>query len=477
MVLHLVLNIMDLEEQCNKSQLPDTQKIDSEFGSLEVEEYLDNEEVWGKLYPLGYNLQPRDLAGKVYLVGRGPSCDIQLTSQHMEPVILSTVSKIQFKIEVEKDESGSSIFSLLDLSSNGTFVNKKKVGKNKKVYLSSNDEISLSQPQNKAYLFVDSLSCNSWLPISQRNNFSIITQLGQGAFGEVKLAIEKSTGKRYAIKRILRSVCQNDSDKNQITNEIKILRRINHQFIIKMLDVFENSEAVFIVLEYMPGGDLQQKIKRTKNFDENDVKFFFYQLLLAVDYLHKEGIIHRDLKPENVLLSSESNDALLKLSDFGLSKIMHSASTLKTFCGTLLYTAPEILLSKGCSSYTPLVDVWSLGCILYLCLSGKPTFNVKNTMPVQEQIIRGYFPRIKSTPEKHISDNAIKLVEKMLLVDPSKRITVNDTIKHPWLQDKTMEAKLKTVLSKLGKENLENVSPEYHEKKRRRTEFAVTMMS
>ncbi|XP_075220287.1 serine/threonine-protein kinase Chk2-like isoform X2 [Lycorma delicatula] len=409
MVLHLVLNIMDLEEQCNKSQLPDTQKIDSEFGSLEVEEYLDNEEVWGKLYPLGYNLQPRDLAGKVYLVGRGPSCDIQLTSQHMEPVILSTVSKIQFKIEVEKDESGSSIFSLLDLSSNGTFVNKKKVGKNKKVYLSSNDEISLSQPQNKAYLFVDSLSCNSWLPISQRNNFSIITQLGQGAFGEVKLAIEKSTGKRYAIKRILRSVCQNDSDKNQITNEIKILRRINH--------------------------------------------------------------------PENVLLSSESNDALLKLSDFGLSKIMHSASTLKTFCGTLLYTAPEILLSKGCSSYTPLVDVWSLGCILYLCLSGKPTFNVKNTMPVQEQIIRGYFPRIKSTPEKHISDNAIKLVEKMLLVDPSKRITVNDTIKHPWLQDKTMEAKLKTVLSKLGKENLENVSPEYHEKKRRRTEFAVTMMS
>lgn len=470
---------VDNQNQNEKSysQLLDsqTQKVDSDCDYIDVDEDIEKTEdtIWGRLYPVGFNLSPLDLTKKLYRIGRGPDCDVQITGEHVNSVMLPVISKVHFQIELENN-SDSRIFSLLDMSSNGTYVNRIKIGKNKKTFLSHNDEISISLPQNRAYLFIDPLTYSSWLPLSERRNYSIIMSLGQGAFGEVQLAIEKRSGKRYAIKRISRSVCQENNSKNHIANEIKILSSVNSQFTIRMEDLFENDDAVFIILEYMPGGDLQKRIDKVKFMTEKDSKFYFYQLMLGLQYLHNIGIIHRDLKPKNVLLSSDSPDSLLKISDFGLSK-MKTESALKTFCGTLLFTAPEIILSKGCTAYTPLVDVWSLGCILYSCLKGKPPFDPESkAMPLQEQIVRGYFPRIGQ--DNQLSDNVIDLVNKMLAINATQRIAVDGILEHPWLQDKQMKSRLKNVLADVGKENLENVSTDFENaKKRRRSEQAVTM--
>lgn len=214
--------------------------------------------------------------------------------------------------------------------------------------------------------------------------------------------------------------------------------------------------AVYIVLELMEGGELFDRIKNRGKLPEKYAKLIFYQVVLAVHYLHSRGITHRDLKPENILLADKSDITIAKVSDFGLSKLVDAETMMKTFCGTPMYVAPEILSTVGRGSYTNQVDVWSLGVILYVCLSGSVPFNCHNKhMSLQDQIKRGHY----SFPESrfsHVSERAIDLIKRMMTVNPKRRITITQIMLHPWLQDRDLHDVVDTLINK---ENNENLAP------------------
>lgn len=176
----------------------------------------------------------------------------------------------------------------------------------------------------------------------------------------------------------------------QIQAECSILRALTHPCIIRIYDVYDTPNAVYIILELVEGGELFDRIVAQGQFDEKTSKFLFRQMCIGVKYLHDQSITHRDLKPENVLLSlPDSTETLVKITDFGLSRFINETSLMKTFCGTpnylgksvktdglemifFFFLAPEVLSTRGEASYTNKVDVWSLGVILYICL-GKMT--------------------------------------------------------------------------------------------------------
>lgn len=157
--------------------------------------------------------------------------------------------------------------------------------------------------------------------------------------------------------------------------------------------------------------------------------------------MHDQGISHRDLKPENILLkATEANETLIKVTDFGLSKFFDSASVMKTFCGTPNYLAPEVLISKGESSYTNKIDNWSLGVILYICLAGYPPFSEEDSsMPLDQQIKNGKYDFPKQF-WSDVSKDAIDLIKKLLTTNPDKRYTLEQVLEHRWIKS---DAKMK----------------------------------
>ncbi|XP_011528144.1 serine/threonine-protein kinase Chk2 isoform X10 [Homo sapiens] len=272
-----------------------------------------------------------------------------------------------------------------------------------------------------------------------------------GACGEVKLAFERKTCKKVAIKIISKrkfaigSAREADPALN-VETEIEILKKLNHPCIIKIKNFFD-AEDYYIVLELMEGGELFDKVVGNKRLKEATCKLYFYQMLLAVQYLHENGIIHRDLKPENVLLSSQEEDCLIKITDFGHSKILGETSLMRTLCGTPTYLAPEVLVSVGTAGYNRAVDCWSLGVILFICLSGYPPFSEHRTqVSLKDQITSGKYNFI---PEvwAEVSEKALDLVKKLLVVDPKARFTTEEALRHPWLQDEDMKRKFQDLLS------------------------------
>nr|2CN5_A Chain A, SERINE/THREONINE-PROTEIN KINASE CHK2 [Homo sapiens]2CN8_A Chain A, SERINE/THREONINE-PROTEIN KINASE CHK2 [Homo sapiens]2WTC_A Chain A, SERINE/THREONINE-PROTEIN KINASE CHK2 [Homo sapiens]2WTD_A Chain A, SERINE/THREONINE-PROTEIN KINASE CHK2 [Homo sapiens]2WTI_A Chain A, CHECKPOINT KINASE 2 [Homo sapiens]2WTJ_A Chain A, CHECKPOINT KINASE 2 [Homo sapiens]2XBJ_A Chain A, SERINE/THREONINE-PROTEIN KINASE CHK2 [Homo sapiens]2XM8_A Chain A, SERINE/THREONINE-PROTEIN KINASE CHK2 [Homo sapien len=288
-------------------------------------------------------------------------------------------------------------------------------------------------------------------PKALRDEYIMSKTLGSGACGEVKLAFERKTCKKVAIKIISKrkfaigSAREADPALN-VETEIEILKKLNHPCIIKIKNFFD-AEDYYIVLELMEGGELFDKVVGNKRLKEATCKLYFYQMLLAVQYLHENGIIHRDLKPENVLLSSQEEDCLIKITDFGHSKILGETSLMRTLCGTPTYLAPEVLVSVGTAGYNRAVDCWSLGVILFICLSGYPPFSEHRTqVSLKDQITSGKYNFI---PEvwAEVSEKALDLVKKLLVVDPKARFTTEEALRHPWLQDEDMKRKFQDLLS------------------------------
>uniref|UniRef100_A0A2K5Y3A2 non-specific serine/threonine protein kinase n=1 Tax=Mandrillus leucophaeus TaxID=9568 RepID=A0A2K5Y3A2_MANLE len=357
-----------------------------------------------------------------YWFGRDKSCEYCFD----EPLLkrtdkYRTYSKKHFRIFREVGPKNSYIAYIEDHSGNGTFVNTELVGKGKRRPLNNNSEIALSLSRNK------------------------------GACGEVKLAFERKTCKKVAVKIISKrkfaigSARETDPALN-VETEIEILKKLNHPCIIKIKNFFD-AEDYYIVLELMEGGELFDKVVGNKRLKEATCKLYFYQMLLAVQYLHENGIIHRDLKPENVLLSSQEEDCLIKITDFGHSKILGETSLMRTLCGTPTYLAPEVLVSVGTAGYNRAVDCWSLGVILFICLSGYPPFSEHRTqVSLKDQITSGKYNFI---PEvwAEVSEKALDLVKKLLVVDPKARFTTEEALRHPWLQDEDMKRKFQDLLS------------------------------
>eukprot|EP00096_Caligus_rogercresseyi_P002470 TRINITY_DN14602_c1_g1_i1.p1 TRINITY_DN14602_c1_g1~~TRINITY_DN14602_c1_g1_i1.p1 ORF type:complete len:378 (+),score=115.29 TRINITY_DN14602_c1_g1_i1:136-1269(+) len=307
-----------------------------------------------------------------------------------------------------------------------------------------NSYISVAEKKWKPYVFMLSKP-PSFLekhPPELTQRYVLSGELGKGACGTVRLGFRIADDKRVAIKIIHKNHVNFHNRMNtvNIMNEVKILQAINHPCVIRLEDVVESKEALYIILELADGGELFDKILEKKKFSEKDAKFVFLQIASAIKYLHSKQIAHRDLKPENILLDSNDpdKDPLVKISDMGLSKLVDLESVLKTFVGTPQYLAPEVLTScvRGDGTYNHKVDCWSMGVILYVLLTGCPPFSPdrKDGKELVRQIAEGdYF--FDQRMWDSISDQAIDLVRKLLTVDVSKRPSASQILAHPWLKD------------------------------------------
>jgi len=221
-----------------------------------------------------------------------------------------------------------------------------------------------------------------------------------------------------------------------IETEVDILSKVHHPNIIKLEEVFETSEKVFMIMEIIQGGELFDKIVELQSYTEKDASHLVAQILSAVDHLHENGIVHRDLKPENLFLSSKEDDAQVKVGDFGLSTFLPTdGSKLTKAVGTPGYIAPEILqtLDENLDGYGKEVDLWSVGIIMYILLCGFPPFYAEDDDEAFDQIISGEFD-FPSPYWDHISRDAKDLIKHLLVVEASKRYTTKSALQHPWIK-------------------------------------------
>jgi len=248
--------------------------------------------------------------------------------------------------------------------------------------------------------------------------------LGSGAFSKVKVGIDSETGQKWAVKIIDKEQLAREHMEEQLKREIAILKSLNHPNIVHLREVMQTANHIYMVLEVVQGGELFDKIVAAKRLDEDTGRRYFHQLIGAVMYCHAQGIAHRDIKPENLLL--DANDDL-KISDFGLSNLQptNRAALLQTVCGTPNYVAPEVLREKGYDGFK--ADVWSCGIVLFVMIAGYLPFDDSNQNALFNKIERGDFRMAR-----HFSEPLKDLIAKMLVVDPAKRLSIEQIIQHPW---------------------------------------------
>jgi serine/threonine protein kinase len=299
---------------------------------------------------------------------------------------------------------------------------------------------SISFPsKNRVYYCDNENDYNNWVKVLKKATgytnlldiYDIKQKLGKGKFGLVKLGINKETKQKVAVK-IMNKNNMDSSDLELVRTEIEILKICQHPYIIKLYDVFENIDYIYIIMEYCSGGDLFSFIqKRNYMLKEEKVVVIMYKLCKAVYYVHSYGIAHRDIKPENVLLTSESEDADIRLLDFGLSKIVGPNQKCTEPYGTLTYCAPEIILDKP---YLKTVDSWSLGVMTYLMLSGSLPFSGKNEHEIAKNVVYSKVDFERKPIWKEITNEAKDFITKLLEKDLKKRIEIKTALEHPWFK-------------------------------------------
>ncbi|KAI8436760.1 hypothetical protein MSG28_010229 [Choristoneura fumiferana] len=337
--------------------------------------------IWGRLYCTNNSFQGKrcwkpnnpeyyDLIQPEFSLGRALKCTLVMKKDVVTEDIVKNISKQHFIIKRDMTEALSPAV-ITDLSYNGTFLNGHKIGKGNSRVLDDKDEISLTLPTVKIFIFKDLLrNEQDQVPDEVSQQYYISRTLGQGACGLVKLVYHKTKCTKHAMKIIKKSrmtngIINNLNAPGNIQNEINIMTALRHPCIISTEEVIDSPQAVYIIIELMQGGELFDRITSRGRLSEQLTRFLFRQMVLAVKYLHSQGITHRDLKPENVLLESADDETLVKITDFGLSKFVGEDSFMKTMCGTPLYLAPEVLRANG-RGYGPEVDVWSLGVIFFV---------------------------------------------------------------------------------------------------------------
>ena len=259
--------------------------------------------------------------------------------------------------------------------------------------------------------------------------FTFIKKLGEGGFGKVYLVKQKMTNTKYAIK-FLRYNFLNVKDVSFLYKEIEVLMRLEHSNIIKLYSYFatKDNNNIALIMEYLSGGTLRQYIKQHQNrkLAEYETRNITYQILQIISYCHKMNIIHHDLKPDNILFTDNSHTCI-KIIDFGISSLMNS----KNRGGSLIYLPPEIINGEDYRS-VPSVDMWSIGCIFGEMLIGKFLFKGNDVNETKNLIKCGKFNIPKFV---FLSDNALDLLKKMLEIDPNKRITVDESLQHPFFNE------------------------------------------
>ncbi|KAM4018333.1 serine/threonine-protein kinase MARK2 isoform 7-T7 [Anomaloglossus baeobatrachus] len=284
-------------------------------------------------------------------------------------------------------------------------------------------------------------------------NYRLLKTIGKGNFAKVKLARHVLTGKEVAVK-IIDKTQLNSSSLQKLFREVRIMKVLNHPNIVKLFEVIETEKTLYLVMEYASGGEVFDYLVAHGRMKEKEARAKFRQIVSAVQYCHQKFIVHRDLKAENLLLDSDMN---IKIADFGFSNEFTFGNKLDTFCGSPPYAAPELFQGKKYDG--PEVDVWSLGVILYTLVSGSLPFDGQNLKELRERVLRGKY-RIPF----YMSTDCENLLKKFLILNPSKRGTLEQIMRDRWMNVGHEDDELKPYIEPV---------PDYKDPKR--TELMVTM--
>ncbi|KAF2243001.1 serine/threonine-protein kinase-like protein [Trematosphaeria pertusa] len=254
--------------------------------------------------------------------------------------------------------------------------------------------------------------------------FEIGKPLGKGKFGRVYLAKERATGFVCALKVLHKSELQQGKVEKQVRREIEIQSHLAHPNILRLFGHFHDAKRIFLILEFAGKGELYKHLRREQRFPEWKAAQYIAQMAAALKYLHRKHVMHRDIKPENILVGIHGE---IKISDFGWS--VHAPNNRRnTMCGTLDYLPPEMLRGGGKENfYSEKVDLWSLGVLTYEFLVGEAPFEDTQVM-TQRKIARGEY-----TVPNFVSSEAKDLIKRLLVLDPEKRIALEDVERHPWI--------------------------------------------
>ncbi|XP_015430804.1 PREDICTED: calcium/calmodulin-dependent protein kinase type II alpha chain isoform X1 [Dufourea novaeangliae] len=261
------------------------------------------------------------------------------------------------------------------------------------------------------------------------DNYDLKEELGKGAFSVVRRCVQKSTGHEFAAK-IINTKKLTPRDFQKLEREARICRKLQHPNIVRLHDSIQEENCHYLVFDLVTGGELFEDIVAREFYSEADASHCIQQILESVHHCHHNGVVHRDLKPENLLLASKAKGAAVKLADFGLAiEVQGDAQAWFGFAGTPGYLSPEVLKKEP---YGKPVDIWACGVILYILLVGYPPFWDEDQHRLYAQIKAGSYDY--PSPEwDTVTPEAKNLINQMLTVNPSKRITASEALKHPWI--------------------------------------------
>ena len=276
---------------------------------------------------------------------------------------------------------------------------------------------------------------NGCYPKTDNRFYLFGRQIGHGAFGKVNISLHVASGRLVAIKTFTKKNLKNKHARNKIKHEIDMLSRLRHPFITQILDSFETDKHIFIVMEYICG-DLLGFIRKRGKLSEPMTKVIFKQIIEGLRYIHKKKIVHRDIKLDNILIDLTNT---VKICDFGVSKKINKGDIMYDHCGTPAYIAPEIFKNRGYEGFS--CDIWSAGVTLYYMLSGVQPFCADSMKDLEKIILEGKYDRLED-----VSEEANDLIDRMLQLDPKKRLTDDEILNHPWIVNINLNHRTKLSL-------------------------------
>ncbi|XP_041645105.1 calcium/calmodulin-dependent protein kinase type II subunit gamma isoform X16 [Cheilinus undulatus] len=270
------------------------------------------------------------------------------------------------------------------------------------------------------------------------DEYQLYEELGKGAFSVVRRCVKKSTGQEYAAK-IINTKKLSARDHQKLEREARICRLLKHPNIVRLHDSISEEGFHYLVFDLVTGGELFEDIVAREYYSEADASHCINQILESVSHIHSHDIVHRDLKPENLLLASKMKGAAVKLADFGLAiEVQGDQQAWFGFAGTPGYLSPEVLRKDP---YGKPVDIWACGVILYILLVGYPPFWDEDQHKLYQQIKAGAYD-FPSPEWDTVTPEAKNLINQMLTINPAKRITADQALKHPWVCQRSTVASM-----------------------------------
>ncbi|KAI0794699.1 kinase-like domain-containing protein [Fomes fomentarius] len=423
---------------------------------------ITDTEIWGSLIPFNHH-NPHvsridfERGNKIYKIGRSRRAGVN----DLPFPYAGKMSQRHCIIEWDGEETSTSAVIVKDLdSSNGTYVNGKRLGKGEcgvlkdwnVVSFGTSCDKSAERPRDDYRFFFRHMASNQRPRDGLYKFYDVHHVLGKGGYATVVKALHKAEAKWYAVKmfsgdrlrELLSSASIHGTDErmsrtaDHLKREVYVLQRMKHDYICQLKEAFFEEYSVSIVLELVPGGDLMSYMLKKGVLLEPEAQYFTYQICDALAYVHKKGIVHRDLKPENVLLTDD-HPPIVKVADFGFAKVIDSLSMMQTRCGTPAFVAPEVMDPTE-QGYDKVVDSWSLGVMVFMLLSRQTPFSDETRGEPNWNLLRDY----------NISDTGIDFIGRLLEYKPDARMTPAQALKHEWLAGQASKQRTRKIERELS---------------------------